>query len=95
MGFYLTALDEEVKDENDNPSIGIILCQNKSNKIVDYTLKYINKPVSVSEYRIFEQLSKEIQNKLLTKEEINLYLPVEEDEWNEKIWYAINRREHY
>ena len=33
MGFYLTALDEEVKDENDNPSIGIILCQNKSNKI--------------------------------------------------------------
>ena len=80
MGFYLTALDEEVKDENDNPSIGIILCQNKSNKIVDYTLKYINKPVSVSEYRIFEQLSKEIQNKLLTKEEINLYLPVEEDE---------------
>ena len=41
MGFYLTALDEEVKDENDNPSIGIILCQNKSNKIVDYTLKYL------------------------------------------------------
>lgn len=80
MGFYLTALDEEIKDENDNPSIGIILCQNKSNKIVDYTLKYINKPVGVSEYKIFEQLSKEIQNKLPTKEEINLHLPVEEDE---------------
>lgn len=80
MGFYLTALDEEIKDENDNPSIGIILCQNKSNKIVDYTLKYINKPVGVSEYKIFEQLSKEIQNKLPTKEEINLHLPMEEDE---------------
>lgn len=73
MGFYLTALDEEVKDENDNPSIGIILCQNKSNKIVDYTLKYINKPVGVSEYKIFEQLSKEIQNKLPSEEEIKIY----------------------
>lgn len=78
MGFYLTALDEEVKDENDNPSIGIILCQNKSNKIVDYTLKYINKPVGVSEYKIFEQLTKEIQSKLPTKEEINIMVDIED-----------------
>lgn len=74
MGFYLTALDEEVKDENDNPSIGIILCQNKSNKIVDYTLKYINKPVGVGEYKIFEQLTKEIQKKLPSNEDINIHL---------------------
>lgn len=74
MGFYLTVLDEEVKDENDNPSIGIILCQNKSNKIVDYTLKYINKPVGVSEYKIFEQLTKEIQKKLPSNEDINIHL---------------------
>ena len=78
MVFYLTALDEEVKDENDNPSIGIILCQNKSNKIVDYTLKYINKPVGVSEYKIFDQLNKEIQSKLPTKEEIDLLVDIEE-----------------
>lgn len=78
MGFYLTALDEEIKDENDNPSIGIILCQTKSNKIVDYTLKYINKPVGVSEYKIFEQLSKEIQNKLPTEEELNLHIDIVE-----------------
>lgn len=73
MGFYLTALDEEVKDKNDNQSIGIILCQNKSNKIVDYTLKYINKPVGVSEYKIFDKLSKDIINKLPTEEDINLH----------------------
>ena len=79
MGFYLTALDEEVKDESDNPSIGIILCQNKSNKIVDYTLKYINKPVGVSEYKIFEQLSKEIQSKLPKEKEINIFIDIEEN----------------
>ena len=76
MGFYLTALDEEVKDENDNPSIGIILCQNKSNKIVDYTLKYINKPVGVSEYKIFDKLSAELVKELPTEEDINLHINI-------------------
>lgn len=38
-------MDELVKDKNDNPSIGIILCQSKNDRVVDYTLKYINKPV--------------------------------------------------
>lgn len=74
MGFYLTALDEEIKDKNDNPSIGIVLCQNKSNKIVDYTLKYINKPVGVSEYKILDKLSKDILKELPTKDDINLHV---------------------
>ncbi len=78
MGFYLTALDEEVKDENDNPSIGLILCSNKSNKIVDYTLKFINKPVGVSEYKILDKLAKEIQNKLSTQNDINNHLDINE-----------------
>ena len=55
MLFYLTALDNEVKGVSDHPSIGIILCQNKNNRVVDYTLKYINKPVGISEYRIFNK----------------------------------------
>lgn len=49
MSFYLAALDEQMKRDDDNPSIGIILCQKKNKKIVDYTLKYINKPIGVSE----------------------------------------------
>ena len=56
IGFYLQALDEQVKDISDNPSIGLILCHNKDNKIVDYTLKYINKPVGVSSYMIMDEL---------------------------------------
>ena len=81
MGFYLTALDEEVKDESDNPSIGIILCQNKSNKIVDYTLKYINKPVGVSEYKIFDKLSVELSKELPTTEDINLHIDIDDEEF--------------
>ncbi len=79
LGFYLTTLDEEVKDESDNPSIGIILCQNKSNKIVDYTLKYINKPVGVSEYKIFDKLSNELSKELPTKEDIDLHIDIDDE----------------
>jgi len=74
MGFYLQALDELVKDKNDNPSIGIILCQSKNNKIVDYTLKYINKPVGVSEYKIFDKLPFNYMKNLPTEEDLKLYI---------------------
>lgn len=74
IGFYLQALDEQIKDDSDNPSIGIILCQSKNNKIVDYTLKYINKPVGVSEYKIFDKLSNDYMQNLPIEKEINEYL---------------------
>lgn len=76
IGFYLQILDEQVKDKTDNPSIGIILCQSKNNKIVDYTLKYINKPVGVSEYIIFDKLPVGYMKNLPTEEELNLYIDI-------------------
>ena len=79
MGFYLTALDEQVKDDNDNPSIGIILCSSKSNKIVDYTLKYINKPVGVSEYKIFNELPNDLLKAFPTEDELNMYMDIDEE----------------
>ena len=79
LGFYLTALDEKIKDEHDNASIGILLCQSKNNEIVDYTLKYINKPLGVSEYKIFNELPENLLKELPTEEEINLHLDIEEE----------------
>ena len=77
IGFYLQALDEQVKDENDNPSIGIILCKSKNNKIVDYTLKYINKPVGVSEYKILDTLPDDFIKSIPSEDDINEYLNIE------------------
>lgn len=76
IGFYLQALDEQIKDKNDNPSIGIILCPSKNNKIVDYTLKYINKPIGVSDYKILDKLSTEYMKILPTKEDLNIYIDI-------------------
>ena len=79
MGFYLQVLDEQVKDKIDNPSIGIILCKSKSNKIVEYTLKYINKPIGVSEYKIVDKLPIDYMKKLPTKEDLSMYIDFEND----------------
>ena len=75
----MTVLDEKVKDENDNPSIGILLCKSKNNEIVDYTLKYINKPLGVSEYKIFNDLPENLLKELPTEEDINLHLEIEKE----------------
>ena len=76
MSFYLTAIDEQIKNHADNSSVGIILCQSKNNKVVDYTLKYINKPIGVSEYKIYSKIPKDIFKYLPTKDEIKLHIDI-------------------
>lgn len=64
MQFYLRALDETVRLKDENYSIGIILCKNKSKTIVEYSLHDASKPIGVAEYKLFNQLPKELQKHL-------------------------------
>jgi predicted nuclease of restriction endonuclease-like (RecB) superfamily len=64
MQFYLRALDCQVRLPDENFSIGIILCKSKSKTIVEYALHDANRPIGVAEYRLFNQLPKELQNQL-------------------------------
>lgn len=64
MNFYLSALDDLVKTEQDNPSIGLILCKDENRLIAEYTLKDMTKPIGVSEYKIFEKLPDALKNTL-------------------------------
>jgi predicted nuclease of restriction endonuclease-like (RecB) superfamily len=50
LGFYTTAIDHEIKDDSDNPTIGLLLCQSANKIMVDYCLKDTKKPMGVSEY---------------------------------------------
>lgn len=59
-GSYLMDIDELVKEPNDNPTIGLLLCNHKNDIIAKYTLRYINKPVGVSEYQIKDLLQEEL-----------------------------------
>jgi predicted nuclease of restriction endonuclease-like (RecB) superfamily len=70
MQFYLTTLDRLVRQADENPSIGIILCKEKSRTIVEYTLHDANKPIGVATYEITRTLPKALKGQLPRPEEI-------------------------
>lgn len=70
MQFYLAALDEQVRQDDENPSIGIILCKEKKRTIVEYALRDARKPIGVATYAITKSLPKELQGQLPSPEAI-------------------------
>ncbi|NBU64126.1 MAG: DUF1016 domain-containing protein [Chloroflexia bacterium] len=70
MQFYLATLDRQVRQQDENPSIGIILCKEKSRTIVEYTLHDANKPIGVATYEITRTLPKALKGQLPQPEEI-------------------------
>ena len=83
LNFYLTALDEQVKDNLDAPSIGLLLCKSKDKLTVEYSLKGVDKPIGVSSYEISKYLPKNLEELLPTEEDINMHIDLEGDEVNE------------
>jgi predicted nuclease of restriction endonuclease-like (RecB) superfamily len=61
---YLNMVNKQLRQEHDNPSIGIILCGAKDNVEVDYALTNINHPIGVSEYNFSKSLPKNLKDKL-------------------------------
>lgn len=70
MQFYLSLLDDKVKLEDENPSVGIIICKSKNRTIVEYALKNSQNPIGVSTYKITESLPMEYENLLPSQDEI-------------------------
>lgn len=70
MQFYLAALDRQVREADENPSIGIILCKEKSRMVVEYALHDARKPIGVATYRVVRQLPEELQGMLPAPEDI-------------------------
>ena len=65
LNFYLSAIDDILKYKDDNPSIGILLCQDKGEQIkAEYALRDINKPIGLAEYRIGDNLPEQIKTSL-------------------------------
>ena len=77
MNFYLSAVDDMLKSEYDNQSIGLILCKDKNKFTAQYALKNINNPIGVSSYEIEKYIPKSVLEKLPTEEELNLHINLE------------------
>ncbi len=70
MQFYLSLLDDKVKLEDENASIGIIICKNKNRTVVEYALKETKKTIGVATYKMTSELPKQLSKYLPSKEEI-------------------------
>jgi predicted nuclease of restriction endonuclease-like (RecB) superfamily len=64
LGFYCTAIDEQVKAPDDAPTIGLLLCKTKSELVAEYALRSSTSPIGVSEYRLVESLPKDLEANL-------------------------------
>jgi predicted nuclease of restriction endonuclease-like (RecB) superfamily len=64
MQFYLAALDDLVRLDGENPSIGIILCKDKEKTIVEYALRETRKPIGVGQYKIVSSLPEDLAKEL-------------------------------
>jgi predicted nuclease of restriction endonuclease-like (RecB) superfamily len=64
LDFYLQLIDDQLKQEDDNPSIGILLVPFKDRLEVEYALRSASKPIGISKYELSKRLPKELKGKL-------------------------------
>lgn len=74
LNFYVSAVDDILKTEQDKPTVGILICKSKKKTVVEYSLKDMHKPIGVSEYQITKALPDELKSSLPTIEEIEAEL---------------------
>ncbi len=80
LSFYMTAVDEHIKQPDDKPTIGLILCKTNNDKTVaEYALKNIQSPVGVATYQIGETLPEPFKDQLPTVQELEEQLQVISD----------------
>ena len=79
LGFYLTAVDAQVKAEQDGPTIGLLLCKSKNKVVAEYALRDATKPMGVAEYQLVESLPATLKTSLPSIEQLERELTDDED----------------
>lgn len=75
LNFYVSAVDDMLAEKGiDKPTIGLLICKTKDNTIVEYSLKDIEKPIGVSEFKLTQFLPEEYKSALPSIEEIEAEL---------------------
>lgn len=70
LNFYVTAADELLRDEGDNPSVGLVICKTAKKTIVEWSLKDINKPLGVASYQLREVVDRTVAELELRKKQL-------------------------
>ena len=80
MNFYLSAVDDIFKTENENPTIGLLLCKSKSRIIAEYALRGTSQPIGVAEYELTKSVSEKIKKELPAIEDIEKELSIKKNQ---------------
>ncbi len=70
LNFYLNLMDKRVKDKSDNPTIGLLLCEDKKGITVEYAIEGINSPIGVSQFKLTESLPKHLKQYLPSSKDL-------------------------
>ena len=69
LNFYVTAVDELLRGEGDNPTVGLIICKSTDKTVVEWSLRDINKPLGVSRYQLEEVVERTVKELEMRKNE--------------------------
>ena len=70
MNFYLSAVDDSMRTESDNPTIGLLICESKSKIIAEYALRGMSQPIGIAEYVLSTEVPDNLKPILPTIDEI-------------------------
>jgi len=74
LNFYLSAIDAQVKAEDDQPTIGLLLCREKNRLVAEYALRGVAKPMGVAEYQLLRQMPESLETTLPSIDQIEAEL---------------------
>lgn len=74
LNFYLSAVDEQLRHEHDNPTIGLLLCKTNNRVIAEYALRDVNKPMGIAEYLLVQALPAQLEANLPSIERLEAEL---------------------
>ena len=74
LNFYLAAVDDKLRREHDNPSIGLVLCREKNRLVAEYSLRNIKTPIGVAEFKLVKDVPRELRPSLPTIAELEAEL---------------------
>ncbi len=81
LNFYINTVDEKIKEEPHNRTIGILLCKTPNKTVVEYSLRGLDKPLGVSDYQLIKALPEKFKSDLPTVEELELELEKDAEEF--------------
>ncbi|MBD1401507.1 PDDEXK nuclease domain-containing protein [Pelovirga terrestris] len=70
LGFYLTAVDRQIKSEHDHPTLGLLLCKSKNKIVAEYALSDKSQPMGIAEYKLQQALPEQLETNLPSIEQI-------------------------